>query len=150
MINPDKYVRKAYLAALGNITLGSVHIPIFDRRVPININPIPLTRIIISSQTKSSSSDTKCGHGWECSILLDVISEQNVSFVNTSIVDDIEEQISNQIDIWQATGDEILIPPFVCYYTKFSDSHDIELETDITTIIRKLIRYTHRLNSIVQ
>lgn len=150
MKNPDKYVRKAYLAALGNITLGSVHIPVFDERVPINIKPIPLTRIIISSQDKTRDSETKCGHGWECSILLDVISEQNVSFVNASIVDDIEEQISNQIDIWQAIRNEILMPPFVCYYTKFSDSHRIVLETDTTTIIRKLIRYTHRLNSIVQ
>lgn len=147
-VNPDKYIRRAYLIALTNVSMGSVAVPVFDRRVPINIKPIPSTRIIISSQSKQAFNETKCGHGWECSVLLDIITEQNNSFVNTAIVDDIEQQISDQIDIWQAKGHDILIPPFTCYYTRFSDSHDIELETPTTTIIRKLIRYTHRLNSI--
>lgn len=148
MVSPDKYIRKAYLNALSSITSGSINIPVFDRRMPINIKPIPQTRIIISSQTKRSSSESKCGHGWECSMLLDIISEQNVSFVNMAVVDDIEEQINDQIDLWQASHREFYIPPFVCYYTRFSDSHDIELETPTTTIIRKLVRYTHRLNSL--
>lgn len=149
MVSPDKHIRKAYLQYLSNITSGSLTIPVFDRRVPVSTIPIPATRIIISSQTKRANSETKCGHGWECSVLLDIISEQNVSFVNTAIVDDIEEQISDQLDIWQATHAEILIPPFKCYYTRLTDTHDIELETPTTTIIRKLVRYTHRLNSLV-
>lgn len=148
MKNPDKFVRKAYLIALSNVVMGSIPVPVYDKRVPINVKPIPTTRIILSSQTKRIDTETKCGHGWECSMLLDIISEQNISFVNTAIVDDIEEQISDLMDIWQAQGHEILIPPFVVYHTTFSDSHDIELETDTTTIIRKLVRYTHRLNSI--
>ena len=148
MVTPDKYIRRAYLIALANVSSGSVSVPIYDRRVPVNVIPTPATRIIISSQTKQIANETKCGHGWQCSILLDVISEQNNSFVNTAIVDDIEEQISDQIDIWQAKDHDIKIPPFVCYRTLFSDSHDIEIETPTTTIIRKLIRYTHTLNSI--
>lgn len=148
MVNPDKYIRKAYLIALANISSGSLSVPVFDRRVPINTKPIPALRIIISSQTKQTADETKCGHGWECTVLLDIIAEQNISYVNTAIVDDIEEQISNMIDLWQASKTELLIPPFKCYRTYFSDSHDIELETPTTTIIRKLIRYTHRINSI--
>lgn len=148
MINPDKYIRRAYLIALANISSGSVSVPVFDRRVPISVKPIPSTRIIISSQTKSIADETKCGHGWDCSILLDIISEQNISFVNTAIVDDIEEQISNMIDLWQASKGELLIPPFKCYRTAFSDSHDMDLETPTLTIIRKVIRYTHRINSL--
>jgi len=147
MKSPDKWIRKAYLLALGNVTIGSVNIPVFDRRVPIDI-PQPETYVVISSQTKQIADENKCGHGWNCSVLLDIFSQQPTSFVNMQIVDDIEEQISDQLDIWQAKGREIYIPPFVVYHTTFSDSHDILIETPNTTIIRKLVRYNHRLNSI--
>lgn len=145
-INPSKYIRKAYISAFGSVGIGSVTIPIYDRRVPISINPIPLIRIIISSQTTRITDENKCDHGWECSILLDIITEQSISFVNSSIVDDIEEQIMTTIDLWSSNKTELQIPPFICYHTTFSDSHDIEIETPTTTLIRRLIRVTHRLN----
>ena len=149
MVNPSKYIRKAYLSALGSVGIGSVTIPIFDKRVPINVS-VPPTRIIISTQTTRIADENKCDHGWECSIVLDVISEQPISFVNSSIVDDIEGQIMTNIDLWSASKAELMIPPFICYHTTYSDSHDIEIDTPTTTIIRRIIRITHRLNNIIE
>ena len=147
MINPSKYIRKAYLQLLSGLTSGSVPVPVFDRRIPIS-TPTPSTRVIITSQTNSITRENKCGHSWECTIILDVITEQDISFVNSAIVDDIEEQISNAIDTWTNTGQDISIPPFTVYHTTFQSSTDFELEFDTTTIIRRVIRYVHILNGI--
>lgn len=143
MKNPSKYIRKAYLALLADI--GT---PIYDRRVPKDVTPIPATRVIISSQTNSPSNQTNCGRGWTCSILLDIINEQPTGYVNSATIDDIEELISNRIDLWTASHTDISIPPFTVYQTQFSDSHDIEIETQTVTIARRVIRYTHRINGL--
>lgn len=143
MKNPSKYVRKAYLTLLADI--GT---PIYDRRLPKNITPIPATRVIISSQTNSPSNLTNCGRGWTCSILLDIINEQPTGYVNSAVIDDIEELISNRIDIWTSSHTDIEIPPFTVLQTNFSDSHDVEIETPTVTISRRIIRYTHRLNGL--
>lgn len=148
MQNPDPYIRAAYLNLFGSLTIGSVQVPVYVDEVPISVTPIPRTRILITTQTKSGVNDTKCGHEWMCSILLDIISEQQRGYVNRTIVDNIEQQISDLIDLWTLNGVELMIPPFTCYYTKAADSHSILLDTPTTTIIRKLVRYTHRLNGI--
>lgn len=147
MVSPSKYIRKAYLQLLGGLTSGSIPVTVFDRRIPISI-PIPATRVIITSQTNAIARENKCGHSWECTIILDVVTEQDISFVNSAIVDDIEEQISNAIDTWTASGEDISIPPFTVYHTTFQSSTDFELEFDTTTTIRRVIRYVHILNGI--
>lgn len=143
MIVPDKYIRQAYLTLLGDIG-----VPIFVDEVPQSVDPIPSPRIIITTQTKTTDGESKCGHGWRCSILLDIINEQERGFANRTVVDDIEQQVSDRIDTWTESGTDINIPPFVCYYTKFSDSHDMGLDMPTKTISRKLVRYEHRLNGL--
>jgi len=142
MLNPNKYVRKAYLTLLAGIS-----VPIFNRRIPINLT-IPETYILISSQSTNISRENKCGHGWEVSVTLDIVSTQDVSFVDVGKVDDIEQEISDRLDLWTNSQTEIEIPPFVVYHTTFQNSQDFELETDTQTQLRKVVRYNHILNGI--
>jgi len=142
MLNPNKYVRKAYLTLLSGIS-----VPIFNRRIPINLT-IPATYILISSQSTNISRENKCGHGWEVSVTLDIVSTQDVSFVDVGKVDDIEQEISDRLDLWTNSQTEIEIPPFVVYHTTFQNSQDFELETDTQTQLRKVVRYNHILNGI--
>lgn len=144
MTNPDTPIRKAYIALLSGITSGGNPVPIFDTQVPKNIDT-PLRRLILSTQTKNQSNTSKCGHNWQCSILLDIIYEQQQGYVDRGVVDDIEEQISNIIDL---QAQDITISPFVTLNTTILDSHDMSLNTATTTIIRKLIRYQHILAGI--
>lgn len=148
MTNPDPYIRQAYLTLFGGLTIGSINVPVYVDEVPISVTPIPKTRVLITTQTKQQTNDTKCGHEWNCSILLDIISEQQRGYLNRTIVDNIEQQISDLIDLWTLNETELMIPPFVCYYTKAADSHSIILDTPTTSIVRKLVRYTHRINGI--
>lgn len=141
MVIPDKYIRKAYISLI-NIQLANSYLtcPIYDSVVPKDIDPIPPLRIILSTQTKKQANTTKCGHDWQCTILLDIIYEQNLGFVDKVIVETIEEVISNAIDL---NPNDIAIPPFIVYNTQILDSHDMSLETQTKSINRKLVRYEH-------
>lgn len=137
-----KYIRKAYIALLAGAT------PIYDMEVPKNVTPIPATRILISTQTDTQTNETKCGHDWDSTILLDVISEQQQGFVDRSVVDDIIEFILSRIDTFTLTGQDIAIAPFPVYYTKVDNITDLTLTTPTKTIVRKLIRFRHILGSV--
>jgi hypothetical protein len=146
MITPDIPVRTAYLTILSALGIGSISVPVFVDMVPVNIDPIPNTRVIITSQTTSIDAENKCGHGWKCTILLDIINEQSKGFANRDIVDMIEQQISDLIDIWTYADGDISIAPFTVYHTTFAGSHNMDLETPTRSITRKLVRYEHRLS----
>lgn len=143
MVIPDKYIRKAYISLI-NIQLANNYLtcPIYDSIIPKDINPIPPLRIILSTQTKKQANTTKCGHDWLCTILLDIIYEQNLGFVDKVMVETIEEVISNAIDL---NPIDIPIPPFFVYHTEILDSHDMSLQTQTKSINRKLVRYQHIL-----
>lgn len=145
MLNPTKYVRAAYISLLGGISSGSMPVPIFDKLIPSS-TPIPPIRILIETQTSAITAENKCGHQWLCTILLDIIYEQNTSFVNSATLDDIEQQISDIIDLWTSGRIEVAIPPFIVNHTTFAGSHSIEVQTPTLTITRRLVRYQHRLS----
>jgi hypothetical protein len=139
MINPDKYIRKAYLGYI----LGT---PIYDKEVPKNIDPIPKSYILITSQTKSQENTSKCGHDWNCTIVLDIVATFTQGYADTAMVDDIEESISNVIDLQQ---DQILIDAgFTVYNTQMLSSTDMTLDTKTQTIIRKIVRYGHQISGV--
>lgn len=133
MTNPDGFIRLAYLS------LG-ISVPIYVDEVPVNIT-VPANRVILSTQTKRSDSTSQCGHTWDCSILLDIICEQQRGFSNRDVVDNIEQEILSAVDT-QDFG----IPPFIVEYTNIQDAHSSNLETPTKTITRKLLRVTHKLN----
>lgn len=133
MKNPDKYIRKAYLAIIQSIGLKG-----YDKRIPSD-KATPTTYVILSTQTKEEANITKCGKEWFCSILLDIVSKQPKGVVNSSIVDDIEEQIDNLVNIRKG----IVVDGFTVTETKLESSASDEIETDSEYISRKLLRYRH-------
>ncbi len=143
MLNPDKYIRAKYISLLSAVFNGSVQVPVFDMRVPKNV--IAPTRIVITSQTKTQSDTTKCGHNWDCSITLDIINELPQGYASTVILDDIEEQISNLIDLQDG---DIDITPFICYNTHTGIPTDLSYETPTLSIGRKVLRFNHKVGGI--
>lgn len=144
MLSPDKYIRAKYF----EYEVSTFTFYLFDFQVPEDFIPIPSTYVLMSTQTKQIANETKCGHGWNCSILLDIISEQQHGFLDRSIVDDIETEILTAIDTWTFIKTDIGIQPFIVYYTKVEDSRDLSVNTPTKTIVRKLLRISHILNAV--
>lgn len=137
MVSPDKFIRKSYATLL-----NGVGCPIYDMVLPKS-NDIPQLYVLISTQTKREYQETKCGHEWDCTILLDIIGNFENGFANRAIVDDVETKILTAIDTWTFNQTDIPIPPFKVYNTMIDDSHDDYLNTPAKTIIRKLLRFRH-------
>jgi hypothetical protein len=141
MTVPDKYIRKAYFNLLSGLIIGSIPVPVYDKRVPKSVEPVPPYRVIINSQTNDQANTSKGGHDWKASIELDVIAEFSLGNADSAIVNDIEQQINDLIDI---QGD-IDCPPFTIWNTQVTNPMDIVMDTKTKTIIRKILRYTHVL-----
>lgn len=139
MTNPDKYIRIACITAINlQFTNAYATCPIYDTQVPKDVVPIPALRVILSTQTKKQANTTKCGHDWQCTLLFDIINEQPQGYSDRTIIEDIEELISNAIDL---NPGDLDIPPFVVYNTQVADTHDMSLQTQVKSIDRKLVRY---------
>jgi len=109
---------------------------------------IPALYVLITTQTKREWATTKCGHEWDCGVLLDLIGNFQNGFVDRSVVDDIESRILTAIDTWTFTQTDITIPPFTVYNTMVDDSHDDFLSTPTGTIVRKLVRFRHFISAV--
>lgn len=142
MVNPDSYIRKAY----GQL-LSGIGCPIYDMVVPKDKELLPLY-VLISTQSKRPYETTKCGHEWDCTILLDIIATFQNGFADRAVVDDLETKILTAIDTWTFEQTDIAIPPFRVYNTEIDDSHDDYLVTPSKTIVRKLLRFRHFINSV--
>lgn len=141
MTIPDKHIRKAYFSLFSGLTIGSVPVPVYDKRVPMSVDPVPPYRVIINSQTKEQANTSKAGHDWRATIELDIITEFSLGNADSAVINDIEQQINDLIDI---QGD-INCPPFTIWNTQVSSPVDIVMDTKTKSIIRKVLRYTHIL-----
>jgi len=150
MKNPDKVIRAKYISLFASVTTpngsGVQSVPVYDKLVPKSVIPIPATRIVITTQTKNQANTTKCGHDWATVITLDIINEQPQGYANTSILDDIEEQINNLIDL--PNGD-VDFTPFTCYNTQVHTPTDLSYGTPTLSIGRKVLRFEHQLSGVV-
>lgn len=147
MLNPDTPIRKAYIAAFAGITYNTIAVPTYDSQTPKD-ESIPAIRIILSTQTKTQHNTNKCGHNWQCSILLDIVYEQPQGYVDREVVENVEQQISDIVDL--IGTNDLAIPPFTVLNTQMVNSNDIITQTPTMTITRKLIRYQHILNGIYE
>lgn len=146
MVNPDTYIRTKYISLFASITSGGNPVPVYDKLVPKSIVPVPPTRIVITSQTKNQANTTKCGHDWATVITLDVIHEHPQGYADTAILDDIEQQISDLIDL---PGEDVDFSPFICYNTQVHTPIDLSYETPTLSIGRKVLRFEHQLSGLV-
>lgn len=135
MKNPDKWIRKGIIGVLGINTPYRV----YDMRV--SGNNVPNNYIILSTQTKQEGMENKCGNGWDCTILIDIVTR----FMGTSnpgnreVVNDIEEYVIQQMEGFSAEG-------FSLFSVEMESSTSLDTLTDTQNVFRQLVRYRILLN----
>lgn len=137
---PDKWVRKAIYDRIHNIDVNENTIPCFDTRVS---KGDPNYYILMTTQT-STENNTKCGKGWESSILLDVVTKYPVSgnIGSRLLADDIANEVLTELE------DLNLDPLSGLKLNKIEVSfpNDISSVTTTELVFRKLIRYELTIN----
>lgn len=131
-------MRGAYVTALAVAT----GVPVWSKKVPKDVDPIPLKYILITSQTKNRTEVDKDGFEWLCTITVDIYNVNEAGYSSIVNLDDIEENVINTIE------EEIQIPGFITKSTVLFDSRDLETETASQSIERRILTYQHWLNNI--
>lgn len=139
ILNPNKYIRKAYLDALVNVGF-----PIWDKRIPKDIDP-PARYGLLDSQTKNETVKAKSLTSltyfeWLCTIDLNLYHVNDKGFTESSIVDDMEEAVINII------RPGISIPNFQNKNVDIINSIDLNTETTTESIDRRVLKLEHWLN----
>lgn len=136
MKNPNKYIRKAFVDALGTATgLG-----VYDQGIPIDLQPLPNLYVLVKNQSKGRFAVSKQNDEWLCSFSLDINSVNEKGFNSSVRVDDIEEQLLTAVP-------NVAIPGFKLKWTRLVDSLPFDpLETPTQTINRTVLVYEQWLN----
>jgi len=135
LTNPDKWIRKGVKLAL----IGTVNV--YDYRLPTNVNPSEY--LIISTQTKEDTDNSKCGGQWQCTVLLDLITRY-ASTGNTGDrlkLNDLEDLVILQMN-------NFVIDNFTIFDIKLESSVSFDNLTDTENVFRQLIRYRITLNEV--
>jgi len=114
MVNPDKYIRKAYVD-LCKTFLSTT----WEAGIPISVTPIPPLYILITNQTRNETEVSKgvvdddgnltnSTKEWLCTITIDINRVQPKGNYGSAQVDDLEQQIMNVIE-----DDGLVVPGFI-------------------------------------
>lgn len=134
MANPTTAIRNSFWNAL-NSTISA---PIFVDNIPLGVDPIPSTYVLISGQSKQERSICKqCPTAWTCSITLDVISVSDVSSNNRLIVDNVEQEIYDIVN--KCASFEIA--GFDVTDTRLVNSLNSDVDIDTQNIDRQIVTY---------
>lgn len=136
VINPNKYIRIAYLTAFGALT-----VPAWSKKVPKDVIPVPDNYVLLISQTKNITERSKEGFEWLCTIVFDIISRQEAGYASTIPVDEIEQDI---IDIVES---DIVIAGFTVKDINLISSLDLDSEEDEASIVRRVLTYQFWLSN---
>lgn len=139
---PDKHIRKAIYTLINNVVVNTKTFPCYDYRTTKNITS--KTYILMSTQTALFNNGTKCGHGWDASILLDVVTKFKGGGNTGSrlLADDAANAIIQALDGFILdVGSGLVISQ-----RRFSSEPDIVDTTSQENVIRKLIRYELTIN----
>lgn len=149
MVNPDKYIRKAY------VDLCKTFLPeTWEAGVPINITPSPTFYILITNQTRNETEVSKgvvdedgnltnSTKEWLCTITVDINRKQPLGNYGSAPVDDLEQQIMNVIE-----NDGLIVPGFIVKSHRLVQSQPLTASNTTQTITRKVFTYEHWLNNI--
>ena len=138
---PDKWVRKAIHDRIHNISVGAKTIPCYDYRTT---KALPKYYILMSSQTNVFDDGTKCGHNWQSSIVLDVMTKYTGAGNTGSrlLADDIANEILQELDdmtLDVASGLKI-------NKLEWNTEPDIFSNTTTENVFRKILRYEILIN----
>lgn len=136
MINPDKYIRKALVAELAL----AVAVPFYDTAIPIDIQPLPTRYGVIRSQSKNRFADDKSSRDWMSSVTIELFSVNELGFVSTVDVDDMEAVVIN-------TMPDLSIPDLDVKFIRFVDSVNSPINTLTQSVSRRVIVYDFWINS---
>lgn len=138
MKNPDKFLREGYLTALQNAGLT-----VFNKDIPVDVNPVPAQYVLIESQSKTTTERSKEDFEWNSRIILHIISVNTRGYTATSVVDDMEELCITAIEAG------ILVNNFYLKSTYLIDSIDLDMTDKTLTIERRVLIYEHWLSEII-
>lgn len=145
MVNPDKYIRKAY------IDLCKTFIPdVWEEGVPKTVKPLPELYILITNQSRNETEVSKgienevnSSKEWLCTVAVDINHVRVAGYFGSEQVDDIEQQIMNVVDL-----ELLVVPGFKVKETRLVLSQPLSGTTSTQTVSRKVITYEHWLNNI--
>lgn len=135
MVNPEKYVRAAYIAAIATQTA----VPVWAKKVPKNTSPVPSRYILISSQTKERTEVSKSCWEWLCSITVDIVFQGPAGYSDTEQIDDVEEAVLTAIEAG------ITAQGFIVKSVDLVQTSDLDAETPTQSIERRIVIYQHWL-----
>jgi len=136
-LNPNKYIRQAYIQAL-SVATG---LNVWHKKVPKTVNPIPKQYLLLDSQTKNETVKAKLDYfEWLATLDLQIYNYNPKGFTDTEKVDNIEEIVIETIRV-----NGISIPNFSNKNVDILDSIDLDLETDTNSIDRRIIKFEHWL-----
>lgn len=144
ILNPNKYVRIGLISAI-ETRLSAV--PVWYKKVPLDVVPIPLTYIVLDSQAKhqavisKSTIEKGVNFEWLTTIDINIYSIKQKGFSDADDVDDMEQEVLSIV----ATG--FTIPNFDTKDVRILESQDLSTETDTESIDRKLLKIEIWLNN---
>lgn len=134
IIDPDKYLREAYINALA--PLG---VPIWEGGVPLDA-VIPEYYILIGGHVNSRKLVNKITWEWNCSLTLDVHRNNPLGFSDSAGADDMVGAALSAIEAGiSASG-------FRVKTTQLQDTVRQDFDTVTHSVNRRLVRYLHWLS----
>lgn len=138
MKNPDKFLREGYL-----IALQAQGLTVFNKDIPVDINPVPAQYVLVESQSKTTTERSKEDFEWDCRVTLHIISINTRGYTATSIVDNMEGLCITAVE------QGIVVNNFYLKSTYLIDSVDLDMTDKTLTIERRVLIYEHWLSEIV-
>lgn len=141
MISANYYIRKGYFQKLnGAVLINSQAVKVYDGMAPNNaIYPY----IILSTQTSVDTSVKRC-QGQEATMLVDVVTGYTGD-VQRETIDNIANQIFHLIYPVDASGYIDAGPDLQVISTRLISDTTMEMQNDVWKVLRRLIRFTHRI-----
>lgn len=144
-LNPDKYLRAAYITALESAT----GLKVWHKRIPKNVTTPP-KYIILDSLSKNETLTAKPNEGenkntyfeWSCTVDVNIYNVNVAGYSNAAQVDDIEQVAISVV----RSG--IQIPNFRNKDTRILESLDLSAETNTQSIDRKMVKFEHVLDRV--
>lgn len=130
MKNPNKHIRGAWISGLKTATgLG-----VWSKEVPKSVMPVPITYILVTSQTKNRFGVAKDCYEWITTIAISIVHVLPQGFTSTETLDDIEETVMN-------LAETITIPGFRLRFTNLSESREMSASDETNFIEQRIIVY---------
>lgn len=137
MTNPDKYLRKAYIAAL-----QAQGLTVYNKSIPVDTIPVPQEYILIESQSKQTTERSKTEFEWLSRVTLHIVKIDTRGFTSTSSVDDMEEKCINVAE------NITLVDNFYVKSHDLIESMNLDMDFKTGGIERRVLIYEHWLAEI--